>query len=283
QQYPVVDLEKGGSRIERKEPVTLPLRVVVAAMVSPVAAHEHYSKMVERIGELAGRAVEFRLGETYRAVNADLLEGKVDFAFLCTGGYLALKKLSPSIKPLCVPRINGSLTYRSYVIVRAKSGANDISDLRGKRFAFTDPLSQTGCIWPRYLVARLGTPAEEFFSSITYTSSHDRSIRAVSLGVVDGAAVDSLVFDEMASKNPKLADSVRIISRSPEFGMPPVVASPAVPESLRSRLQAVMLGLHEDEKASEYMKQIGIERFEIPPDGLYESAEKVFGQASLSP
>ena len=283
QQYPVVDLEREPPRGERRRPAAPPLRVVVAAMVSPTAAHDHYSKLVERIGTLVGLDVEFRLGQSYEGVNSDIVAGKVDLAFLCTGGYLALKKLAPSIKPLCAPRIRGSLTYRSYIIVRAAQQAKDITDLREKRFAFTDPLSQTGCIWPRYLLSGMETTPEKFFSAITYTSSHDRSIKAVSLGIVDGAAVDSLVFDEMARTNPKVADSVRILARSPEFGMPPVVASPAVPERLRSRLLDVFLRLHEDEEASGYMKQIGIDRFEIIPEGIYDRAAKIFDKISSSP
>ena len=49
----------------------------------------------------------------------------------------------------------------------------------------------------------------------------------------DGAAVDSLVFEQLLVARPALRGAVRVIHRSPELGVSPVVASTLrMPEAL---------------------------------------------------
>ena len=47
----------------------------------------------------------------------------------------------------------GSKTYRSQVVVRADSGITSIDQLRGKKFAFVDPASASGFLFPNALLA----------------------------------------------------------------------------------------------------------------------------------
>lgn len=275
--YPVVDLDQVDAAVAAPTLDARPLlRVAVATMVSPLSAHEHYSQLVEYLGDKVGRKVRFLLRKSYAEVNDLLLNGRIDLAFLCTGGFLDLQRRSPEVSPLCVPRVGGKLTYRSYIIVSAGSPWQEFSQLRGKSFAFTDPLSQTGCLWPTHLARRAGAEPREFFGRLTFSGSHDRSIRAVALGVVDAAAVDSLVFGAMALSQPEITDRVRILNRSPEFGMPPVVASPRLDAPLRQQLRQVMLHLHEDSRGRSLLGLTGIERFVPAPADLYDSARRVF-------
>jgi len=50
---------------------------------------------------------------------------------------------------------------------------------------FTDPESNTGCIVPSVAVADLWYNIKEFFRKVIFTGSHDRSIRAIAIGMID--------------------------------------------------------------------------------------------------
>jgi pimeloyl-ACP methyl ester carboxylesterase len=54
----------------------------------------------------------------------------------------------------------GAAVYYSYIIVPEASPVRAFAELRGKSFAFTDPLSNTGKLVPTYMLARMNeTPA----------------------------------------------------------------------------------------------------------------------------
>lgn len=252
----------------------------VAGMESPSGTYAAYSRL---FGEVAGRldaGVDFVQRRTYAEVNELMLRGELDAALLCTGGYLELVRRDPSAVELVgVPVINGAATYQSLIIVPATSEAASLDDLAGARFAFTDELSLTGRSWIVHELRKRHTQPESFFREVTYTRSHDRSVTAVAKALVDGAAVHSVVFQHLLEKDPGLTERVRIIQRSPEFGMTPVVMSTRLPAERREALRQVLLNLTADDAGRALLRPLDINRFETPAPGLFDSAlEVVQGQ-----
>jgi phosphonate transport system substrate-binding protein len=125
----------------------------------------------------------------------------------------------------------------------------------------------------------LGQDPDHFFASVTYTRSHDRSITATARGIVDGAAVHSLVFAHMLERDPRLAARVRVLHRSPPFGMMPIVASTRLPPEERERLQRVLLDLARDPEGAAALAILGLEGFAEPAPALFESAAAVVSSA----
>ena len=253
-----------------------PLRFSVAAMQSPRGTYEAYSRLFARMGDALGTKIELVQRRTYREVNELLVAGRTDVAFVCTGGYFDLRRLAPgAVEILAVPVVGGEMTYRSLIIAPSGSSGSRFLDLAGKRFAFTDELSFSGHAYPTFLVRSAGLNPERFFSAALFTHSHDRSIRAVAAGLIDGAAVDSHIYDDLISQEPTLANNVRVLDRSPPFGIPPVVALTTLPAGTRERIRAVLLSLENDDEAAAVLRELKIERFALPPEGLYDPAAVV--------
>ena len=82
-----------------------------------------------------------------------------------------------------------STTYQSQILVRADSGITDINGLKGKKFAFTDPISTSGFLFPTLLVKqKTGQDPKTFFGSTVFAGGHDKAVLALYRGEVDGAA-----------------------------------------------------------------------------------------------
>lgn len=278
--YREVDLDKQTVTAKPPAPAsrtTHPaLRVSVAAMLSPSDTYTSYSRLFERLGQRLGLPVEFIQRRTYAEVNELLLGGGLDMALVCTGGYLELRSRAPSqIEVLAVPQRDGKATYQSLVIVPASSGAHRMTDLVGARFAFTDELSFSGYAYAGKLLRELGEEPRRFFGSTVLTRSHDRSVSAVAQRLVDGAAVDSLVYEDLTRRDPGLASATRVIHRSPPFGIMPVVASTRVTPELRARIREALLTLWRDEEAAAALRELHVDRFVVPPPGLYDTAAAV--------
>lgn len=252
----------------------VPLRVAVAAVISPKGTLESYAPFFDYLEAKLNRPVELVQRRTYLEVN-DLIEhGEVDVAFVCTSAYVE-GHATFGMELLVAPQVNGKTTYNSVLIVPSSSKAKSMSDLRGKVFAFTDPISLTGRVYPTYLVHQLGFTPEKFFSRTLFTYSHDEAIRAVASGVADGVAVDSLVYEFAIARDPSLAKKVRIIHRSPDFGIPPVVISPLTRPQVKADLQSLLLGMSNDPNAQAALASIGVQSFVIIEDSAYDSVREL--------
>jgi len=255
------------------------LRFSVAAIQSPQDTFSAYSRFFDRMGQLLGSEIRFVQRRTYAEVDDLLLAGQLDAALVCTGGYLDLLARGPqAVEVLAVPVVGGRSTYHSLIIVPAASAAAAPADLAGKRFAFTDELSFSGHLYPSRLFRDLGLDPQRSFGRTTFTRSHDRSVDAVAKGLADGAAVDSLVYESILAREPLLASRVRVIHRSPAYGLMPVLAATRLPAETRARLRTVLLELHRDPAAASHLRAVGIERFASPGPGLFDSAAAVVGQ-----
>jgi len=130
------------------------LRVALASMISPSHTRLLYKDLVDYIGERSKSKVVLKQRRTYGEVNELFARGELDLALLCSAPYVeAHDKFGARV--LVVPVVRGERVYRSYLIVRAGSGIRSLQELRGKRFAFVDPLSNTGFLWPTYLLRLL--------------------------------------------------------------------------------------------------------------------------------
>lgn len=257
-----------------RAPSNPPLRVAVAAMVSPRETFSLYRQLLAYIGYKSGRSLEFVQHKTYGEIDELLGKGQIDLAFICSGPYVSGKNRY-GFELLAVPEIHGSHFYHSYLIVNQCSPFNRLKDLQGRSFAFTDPDSNTGCLVPSFWLAALHARPETFFSQTIYTYSHDNSILAVSRGLVDGAAVDGLIWDFYQQKNPALTAKTRIIKKSRAFGNPPLVASRQFPPAEQKQIQKLLFTMHQDPEGKKILSELMIDRFIPPRDEWYDSVRQM--------
>jgi phosphonate transport system substrate-binding protein len=250
------------------------VKIAVAAMISPKETFHSYKKLLNFISEQLGRPVQLIQRKTYQEVNDLLQESRIDAGFICTGAYVTGHN-EFGMELLVAPVVNGATVYHSYIIVNRDSDINELAGLQNKVFAFTDPLSNTGKAAPTDMLARIGTAPETFFSETIFTYSHDNSIKAVAHNVVDGAAVDSLVWEYLHRTTPGDTSQTRIIAKSEPYGIPPVVIAKGIDSSLRQELLAVFLNIHKDPAGKEILNDITIERFVVVSDSIYDSVRKM--------
>lgn len=251
-----------------------PLKIAVAAMISPQYTYKYYVDLLNLIGERMGRKVVFVQKKTYTEVNQMFCQKKLDLAFICSGPYVAGRE-DFGMEILAVPVSRGEKVYYSYYITSIKSGIKSFDELRGKTFAFTDPLSNSGYMVPVfYLYQRNETP-ERYFKNTFFTHSHDNSIKAVADGLADGAAVDSLIYDFMQARNPAITAKTIIIEKSSPYGIPPVVVTSTMEPEEKEKLQKLFLSIHEDPEGKMILKNLEIDRFVEGNDDDYKTVLKL--------
>ena len=251
-------------------PKQLPLRIGMGAMITPRDGYVYYQRLQGYIEKKIGKPVQLVDRGNYDEMNGLLESGGVDAAFVCAGPYVE-GKTKFNLELLAMPRVKGKPIYHSYIIVHKDSPIISLKELRGKVFAFTDPKSNTGKLVPTYMLAKMKETPETFFSRVEYSYGHDKSIRAVAERIVDGAAVDSLVWEYAAIKRPELTNQTRIISKSDPYGIPPVVVRPGLDPGLKRKLKDILLAASNDPEGQEILKGMMIDSFVAGDDKNYDS------------
>lgn len=243
--------------------------VAISTMISPVETFNLYKDLIDYISAKLGVQIEFKQRKTYSEVNELLKENKLDFAFICTGAYFEARYKMP-VEILVVPVVQGKPYYQAYVIVNETSNISSIEELRGKSFAFTDPLSNTGYNYIINILKEKNINREKFFSKTIFTYAHDYSIQAVARNLVDGATVDGLVYNFLEHTQPEKVSSTKIIMQSKNYGIPPFVVQRAMNSKLKNKLKSIMLNLHNDPQGKELLGKIMIDKFIEGDDALYK-------------
>lgn len=262
------------SSIDVSVPAPGAIRVSIAGMITPKETFSQYSRLLDYIADKTGRPTELVQTGSYAGVNDRLAREEVDLAFLCSGGYVEGAS-HLGIRPLVTPVVNGQPLYHSYILTREGSGITRFEDFRGRRFAFSDPMSLSGALYPTYRAVIVGGRLEEFFGDFIYTYNHDNSIKALKEGIVDGTAVDSIIFNYMKKNTPSSVEGLTVIEESPPFGAPPVVTRRRLPQDLRDQLLKVLVDMDKDPEGKEILARLGIERFMPSDDSLYESVHRL--------
>ena len=246
------------------------LKIAVSAMISPKETFGFYKEILTYLSQKISLPIQLVQRKTYEEVNNLIKNNELHAAFVCTGAYVAGHD-DFGMELLVAPVAYGKPVYYSYIIVPQNSSAHTLEDLRGKRFAFTDPMSNTGKLSPTYMLAKMGEDENQFFSSFIFTYNHDKSIEAVAENMVDGAAIDSLIWDYLNLTDPRFTSKTRIISKSTPYGIPPVVVPRELDNQLKEQLRAIFLTMHEDAEGQRILSGINVDRFMEVSDDIYDN------------
>ena len=220
-----------------------------------------------------GRAVRFVQRGSYREIMDLLLEQKLDFAWICGYPYVRHKA---KLRLLAVPLSDARPQYQSYLIVPATDKAtNSILDLRGKVFAYSDPDSNSGFLYPRYALTQLKENPERFFARTFFTWAHRKIVEAVGSNLAQGGAVDSYVWETLHIYHPELTGRTRIVEKSPYFGHTPVVARNGVSRSEFDAMQEALLGMSQTPAGQVLLKRLNLDGFVAGDDALFDGIARM--------
>jgi phosphonate transport system substrate-binding protein len=251
-----------------------PIRIGVASMITPVDTVRYYQEIIDYIGARIRRPVRMVHRRTYDEMDKLLERGEIKIAFICSAPYVKDREQF-GVELLVAPSVDGSPSYRSYVIVHNDSPIKSFPELKGKMFAFTDPKSNTGKIYPTYLLKTMGTDPATFFGRVLYSYSHNKSIEMVAKKIVDGSAVDSLVYEHMRKSGSPYTEQTKIIKRSPPYGTPPVVVVRDIDPVLKEKVKNAFLTMQKTPKGKAILAAMMVDGFVEIPDRDYDGIREM--------
>lgn len=255
-----------------------PLRIAIAGLLTPSETVKGYASFLTYLEEKLGQPVKLVQRRTYAEINALLQTQQLDAALVCPLPYVQGQRAFGMELVAAIAHTGLPVQY-SYLIVPSDSGAASLDQLRGKTFAFTDPDSNSGWLAVAHRLAVEGETPHSFFAKHLFTSHHSESVRAVANRMVDGAAVDRLVYDYLIAAQPELASKTKVIAQFGPFPSPAFVVHPDLPPALKERLKQVLLGTREDRQDQQLLKDLQISGFVGTSDAAYGQIREMEARA----
>lgn len=151
---------------------------------------------------------------------------------------------------------NGSLGYRSCLIVHADSDVFSPEDTAGKTFAFNDPNSTSGYLVPSaFFLMEMGIDPQKHFSRVIFSGSHEASILAVANRKVEVASTNLPDLQQLTRENKVPRGGLRVIWVSKLIPNDPVVVRKDLPASLKAAIQESLVSMKS--RSPEAFKEIG--------------------------
>lgn len=219
------------------------------------------------------RPVQFIQRQTYQEVTDLLLSGDLDAAWTCGYPYVRHRD---KLKLLGVPLFKDKPLYRSYLIVpTADTQTRGIMDLKGKVFAYSDPDSNSGFLYPQVSLIEEGIEPQHFFSKSFFTWTHRDVVKAVADGVAQGGSVDGYVWETLSRYEPALTAGTRLVMKSPLFGFPPLVVRKEISEQRFFALRNALLNMSSVPEGQLLLQQLNLDGFTEGEDSLFDGVAEL--------
>jgi len=229
--------------------------------------HKVYSELLAYLEKELGVEIVFVVSNDYTHLATLIESQKVDVASISPKLFATIRQRIHATHYLATIQIRNeknmpTCTYRGLIVARNDGTIHELSDLRGKRFGFTDKESTSGYFYPQMLLKEVGIDSEKDFSHVFMLKKHPKIIRALLENSIDAGAVYEGTYEVMKEE---IGDSLKILATTEEIPYDAIVGAPHLPAALAEKIKKALM----DFKSNSSLEG-GIVGFEAKPVGVYD-------------
>ena len=212
-------------------------------------------EIARHLEQATGLYFKTSVATSYAAVIEAMGAGKVDIGWLATLSYvLAREKYGVDII-LIVIRF-GSPFYRGQIMAGVNTGINNLADFKDKTFAFVDPVSTSGHLYPKSLLGSKGFDPKVFFNRAVFVGSHNAVVLSILKGEVDGGASYDDARAAVAKNFPEVFKKVKIVSYTQNIPNDVVAVRKNLNPALKQKIKEGLKYLAKTPEGSKLLKQV---------------------------
>ncbi|WP_183026010.1 MULTISPECIES: phosphonate ABC transporter substrate-binding protein [Variovorax] len=199
-------------------------------------------KMMDMLSNALGMPVKPFVAADYNGVIEALRSKRLDVAYLGPFSYVLGASIA-SIEAFAVAETKkaGRTSYYSQIVAHKDSGIRKVADLKGKTFAFVDPTSTSGHLFPKAGLIKAGFNPDKDFGRVIFSGSHDSSAIAVQNKKIEAAAIADRILDAAIAKGLAKREDLVEVWRSDPIPESPTVWRRDLSPDLKKRVQAAFL------------------------------------------
>ncbi len=264
--------------------LTTTAATTVTMVVVPSSDAEQTAQAAEQLARLleqeTGYGVYTFVSGCYGAAVDAMVLGEADIGWLPAATYvLAHDKFGINVK-LVTERF-GTTSYRSQFIVRNDSGINDLGGLANKNFAFVDPLSASGFLYPALHISNTQSITYgAYFSQTVFAGSHNAVVEAVYNGQtgstpIQGGATYEGARGGVIGNYPDIFTETKIITYTDYIPNDTVSIRPSLDAILAQQVISGLLNVADTSEGSNALQQLyGIDGLHPTDDNAYSTVRQ---------
>jgi phosphate/phosphite/phosphonate ABC transporter binding protein len=240
-----------------------------------------FEPLMAYLSSALGRGVVLYVAKDYGDLRTQMEAGSVDIGSFSPFAYVDAARAG-RIRIIAQSLIEGSGTYRGLIIIRKDSGLGSLADLGGKRFAFVDPKSASGYVYPRAMLLEHGIRADTGFSQVIFAGDHNRVIAAVLDRKVEaGAIYDGAI--RVAKAAGMHTEKLAVLASTDPIPHDAIAVRVGLDAELSQRIQAALVGLSGTEAGRKLIARStkGLTGFAVAADDLYDPVRRTARTAGM--
>jgi phosphate/phosphite/phosphonate ABC transporter binding protein len=157
-------------------------------VLSETEMRAEFEPLMSYLSGAIGQKVVLYIAKNYGDLRTQIEAGTVDIGSFSPFAYVDAVR-GGKVRIIAQSILDGSATYRGIIVAHRDSGLKTVADLEGKRFAFVDPKSASGYVYPRAMLIEKGVTPEGYFRETMFAGGHDKVISAILEGRADAGAI----------------------------------------------------------------------------------------------
>jgi phosphonate transport system substrate-binding protein len=183
----------------------------------PAVYETAWTELWEHVSGTTGKRVKYFATQSNAAQLEAMRAGRIHIAGFNTGSVPTAVNLCGYVPFCSMAAADGSYGYQMEILVPAASPIRRVSDLRGKKIAFTTPTSNSGFKAPTVILRReFGLEPERDYTPV-FSGKHDNSILGVAAGDYQAVCIANEVLHSMLARGAVDPAEIRSIYRSRTF------------------------------------------------------------------
>ncbi|MEA2780824.1 MAG: phosphonate transport system substrate-binding protein [Rhodospirillaceae bacterium] len=202
-----------------------------------------YQQIGKLIGEKIGCEVQVFVTTNYNAEIEAMRNGKLEIGQFGPLGYVLAHEVAKAEAVATLADKSGTpSTYWASIVTWPGSGIKTMEDLRGHSFAFSDPASTSGHLFPAYAMRKAGLDPNSDVKGI-YAGSHTAAFEAIRNHKVQAGELNSQQVESATQRGAYKEGDVVFLWKSEPIPIDPIAVRGDLPEGFKKRLTAVLQNL----------------------------------------
>ncbi len=199
-----------------------------------------YEKVGKLIGDKIGCKVEVYVATGYNAEIEAMRNGKLEIGEFGPLGYVLAHQVAKAEAVAAFGTADGKPdTYWASVVTYPSSGIKTVADIRGHSFAFSDPASTSGHLFPAYGLRKGGLDPDKDVKLI-YAGSHTASFEAIYNHKVDAGELNSEQLESAKQRGHYKDGDLVFLWKSDPIPTDPVAVRGDLPPAFKKKLTEVL-------------------------------------------
>ena len=246
-----------------------PIRMAIVPFVESGRLVKGMQLLSDELKKETGLSFTGDVPTSYAAVVEAMCVDRVDVGWVSPLAYiLAHEKCGADMSLVSVTRVGTK--YWGTVVTRVDSPIQKIEDLKGKRFAWVDPGSTSGYLFPRSMMEAKGVTPDSLGQQV-FAGGHDKVGIAVLQGQVDAGAMGKDSIPRLDSIQAGASAQIRIVEESQDIPNDGVAFRKGLPNETVQTIRQALLRISAREDGQKLFEDaIGTRGVAETNDAAYE-------------